>query len=106
MASLSYEQPSRGLQERHRSQSDSNLLSSNGVSEPVMIRTESASDLSPTKHTKKKGFLHKLVRPWKWKKKRKGKSGSVHYPQGWLNVIRIMGHYSQTCYCGHSWTPL
>lgn len=80
MASLSYELPHHALQERHRSQSDSNLLNpgSNGVTGPVMIRTESASELSPNKHQKKKSFLHKLVRPWKWKKKKKGNKESVH----------------------------
>ena len=75
------------LQERHRSQSDSNLLAtaeSNGSTSGTgegsqftssggpFVRMGSVGDLSPGKSTnKKKGFLYRLVRPWKWKKKKR-----------------------------------
>lgn len=79
------------LQERHRSQSDSNLLSA-GVSESYRVGPESVEreengmrrlgsvgDLSPSKthHHKKKGFFHKLVRPWKWRKRGKRGGGAA-----------------------------
>ena len=40
-----------------------------------MRRLGSMGDISPAKasHQKKKGFFHKLVRPWKWRKR--GKRG-------------------------------
>lgn len=74
MASHSYS-TSGNLQPCHRSQSDSNLLNphveSNGTSDS-MVRLGSVGDLSPRKGgSKKKGFLYKLVRPWKWRMKRK-----------------------------------
>ena len=73
--SYSYQPP--GLQERHRSQSDSNLLSTphletNGSAS--LVRMGSVGELSPrVKKGKTRRFFHRLVRPWKWRIKRKYK---------------------------------
>ncbi len=69
MATVYHDPSLKPLQQHHRSQSDSNLLEANGGA--PMYRMGSVGDLSPQKSTKKKGFLHKLVRPWKWKKKKR-----------------------------------
>ena len=82
MATVAYEYPQTSLQQRHRSQSDSNLLNPtdpseiNGTAGHSMIRMGSVGELSPHKSDKKKGFFHRLVRPWKWRKKRRGKDQS------------------------------
>ncbi len=58
-----------------RSQSDSNLLGSskpegNGaVHGGSFRRNVSVEDLEY--HTKKRNFFYKLVRPWKWRRKRR-----------------------------------
>ena len=65
----------QGLQQRHRSQSDSNLLSPqepNGAP-AAMVRVGSVGDLSSRKKGKTRRFFHRLVRPWKWRKKNKFK---------------------------------
>lgn len=72
MATVAYDTPLPPLQQHHRSHSDSNLLEANGNTQ--MYRMGSVGDLSPQKAAKKKGFLHKLVRPWKWKKKKRDSS--------------------------------
>ena len=96
MATVSHEQPLSPLQQKHRSQSDSNLLSpgeQNGNPDSVAVLRSgtlggSMGDLSPQKSGKKKGFLHKLVRPWKWKKKkRKGDKDSGHPSPGKMCYI-------------------
>lgn len=90
MATYVYEQQEQqygsSLQQRNRSQSDSNLLgtstgditaelngSGSSAGEGPIIRMGSVGDLSPGKPVgvKKKGFLYRLVRPWKWKKKKR-----------------------------------
>ena len=85
MASHSFADHSN-LKPCHRSQSDSNLLNpheeSNGTTES-MVRMGSVGDLSPRKlGSKKKGFLYKLVRPWKWRIKRK----SSHHHGEYISV--------------------
>ena len=96
MATVSHEQQLSPLQQKHRSQSDSNLLSpgeQNGNPDSVAVLRSGAlggsmGDLSPQKSGKKKGFLHKLVRPWKWKKKRrKGDKDSGHPSPGKMCYI-------------------
>lgn len=77
MASIYTYQPQEGaLQNRHRSQSDSNLLTAVASTENgdggVMLRMGSVGELSPHKIQKKKGFFHRLVRPWKWRKRKRG----------------------------------
>ena len=59
-----------------RSQSDSDLLNpgqaSNGVPQREGIRRNSSMDDLEVKD-KRKNFLYRLVRPWKWRAKRKSK---------------------------------
>ena len=59
-----------------RSQSDSNLLSQpptgNGVGS--LKRNTSMDDMNV--RGKRKNFLYKLVRPWKWRSRRKSKTKS------------------------------
>lgn len=103
MATVTYDQqPLPSLQPRHRSQSDSNLLEANGshphTQQPEMYRMGSVGDLSPQKAasaSKKKGFLHKLVRPWKWKKKKRESSKDLE--PGKHTMYRIM-QFLRLCY--------
>ncbi|XP_003383494.1 PREDICTED: phosphatase and actin regulator 4B-like [Amphimedon queenslandica] len=100
-----YTYPSVGesLQQRHRSQSDSNLLTAGstesspgdperGAEANGMRRLGSMGDISPAKasHQKKKGFFHKLVRPWKWRKRGKRGGGEKGIPR-----TDIVSSYSQ-----------
>ena len=65
----------QGLKLRHRSQSDSDLLNphpeTNGSAS--MVRMGSVEELSPNKKGRTRRFFHRLVRPWKWRIKRKYK---------------------------------
>ena len=66
-----------GLQQRHRSQSDSNLLSTPQIEangSASLVRMGSVGELSPRdKKGRTRRFFHRLVRPWKWRIKRKYK---------------------------------
>lgn len=96
-----------GISQRHRSQSDSNLLSSsagdnmadstssqgsNGAtgnsSGGGMVRVGSMGTLTTHsgKDHKKKGFFHRLVRPWKWKKRKRS-----HKDRGRWYMYKICG---------------
>ncbi len=60
---------------RAMSQSDSNLLSSRPSEElGSMRRNSSVDDMATSKRGK--GFLYRLVRPWKWHRKKKKTSKS------------------------------
>jgi len=62
---------------RIRSQSDSDLLNptgdSNGIYPAAGIKRNTSMDDLETRG-KRKNFLYKLVRPWKWRNRRKSKN--------------------------------
>ncbi len=81
---------------RAMSQSDSNLLSSSRPrpSEQVgsMRRNSSVDDMDTSKRGK--GFLYRLVRPWKWHRKKKKNSKSDSSGQNSGECI-----YQAVCVC-------
>ena len=108
--SYSYQPP--GLQERHRSQSDSNLLSTphletNGSAS--LVRMGSVGELSPrVRKGKTRRFFHRLVRPWKWRIKRKykdtGESVTIERAEcdglgGWESMTTLYMHTCTTEIC-------
>ncbi len=78
------------LASRGRSQSDSDLLASKPDQNGVLIqstlhRNASMEDVSHSK--KHKTFLFRLVRPWKWRKRKKDKKRDSGKFSCWLTVV-------------------
>lgn len=65
---------------RVMSQSDSNLLTSK-PGEGHIRRNSSVDDMESSAKSGK-GFLYRLVRPWKWRKKKKSKGDSAPQNRG------------------------
>ena len=74
-----------------RSQSDSDLLApkqgNNGVFQHGGMRRNTSVDDFET-GSKKRNFLHKLVRPWKWRKKKKNGKGAFKN-QPWSEILNV-----------------
>ncbi len=71
------------------SQSDSNLLNSRQDENfGKMRRNSSVDDMDGSKRGK--GFLYRLVRPWKWhRKKKKSSKTDIHGPNGECTVLCV-----------------
>jgi len=78
---MAYSQPPGGasfVNSKIRSQSDSDLLAPkpdyNGVYGSGSLRRNTSMDEIASGSSKRKNFFYRLVRPWKWRKPKKGKS--------------------------------
>ena len=77
---MAYSQPGGAsfVNSRIRSQSDSDLLAPkpdhNGVYSSGSLRRNTSMDEIASRGNKKRNFFYRLVRPWKWRKPKRGKS--------------------------------
>ena len=77
---MAYSQPGGAsfVNSKIRSQSDSDLLAPkpdyNGVYGSGSLRRNTSMDEIASRGSKRKNFFYRLVRPWKWRKPKKGKS--------------------------------
>ena len=82
------------------SQSDSNLLTSR-PGEGNLRRNCSVDDMESSAKSGK-GFLYRLVRPWKWRKKKKSKSESAAQNRGEFGMSALAMYFVKQClYLAH-----
>ena len=82
---------STGLSDsRAISQSDSNLLSSRFDQGNVGLRRNQSVDDIDMETKRSKGFFYKLVRPWKWHRKKKKNSKAGDQNSGEL-MFKMLG---------------